>query len=93
MSKADLILTVTDRYNSEAYSAWFRAQGIPLVLTLLGRGTATTEILDYLSLEATSGSSGVSTFAAEITIDSQGALSSALRAALRAVALGTGLRA
>lgn len=53
MGKADLIITVTDRYNSEAYSAWFRAQGIPLVLTLLGRGTATMEILDYLSLEAT----------------------------------------
>ena len=53
MSKADLIITVTERYNSEAFSAWFRAQGIPLVLTMLGRGTATTEILDYLSLEAT----------------------------------------
>lgn len=32
--------------------------------------------LTYLSLEATAGSSGVSTFAATITIDSQGALSS-----------------
>lgn len=32
--------------------------------------------LSYLSLEATSSSSGVSTFAAEITIDSKGALSS-----------------
>lgn len=32
--------------------------------------------LSYLSLEATSGSSGVSTFAATITIDSQGELSS-----------------
>lgn len=32
--------------------------------------------LSYLSLEATSNSSGVSTFAAEITIDSQGELSS-----------------
>lgn len=32
--------------------------------------------LTYLSLEATSGSSGVSTFAAEITIDSKGELSS-----------------
>ena len=53
MSKANLIITVTERYNSEAFSAWFRAQGIPLVLTMLGRGTATTEILDYLSLEAT----------------------------------------
>ena len=53
MGGADLIITITDRYNSEAFSAWFQGQGIPLVLTTLGRGTATTEILDYLSLEAT----------------------------------------
>lgn len=33
-------------------------------------------VLSYLSLEATSGSSGVSTFAAKITIDSKGELSS-----------------
>ncbi len=53
MNGADLIITVTDRYNSEAFSAWFQARNIPLVLTVLGRGTATTEVLDYLSLEAT----------------------------------------
>ena len=53
MGGADLIITITDRYNSEAFAAWFQAQGIPLVLTMLGRGTATTEILDCLGLEAT----------------------------------------
>ena len=53
MGGADLIVTITDRYNSEAFAAWFQAQGIPMVLTVLGRGTATTEILDYLNLEAT----------------------------------------
>lgn len=53
MGGADLIVTITDRYNSEAFSAWFQAQGIPMVLTVLGRGTATTEILDYFNLEAT----------------------------------------
>lgn len=53
MGGADLIITITDRYNSEAFAAWFQARDIPLVLTVLGRGTATTEILDYLNLEAT----------------------------------------
>lgn len=53
MSGADFIITITDRYNSEAFAAWFQNRGIPVVLTALGRGTATTEILDYLSLEAT----------------------------------------
>lgn len=53
MNGADFIITITDRYNSEAFAAWFQNKGIPLVLTMLGRGTATTEILDYLSLEAT----------------------------------------
>lgn len=53
MSKADLVLTITDRGRGEAFSAWFQEQGIPLVLTTLGRGTATTEILDCLGLEDT----------------------------------------
>ena len=53
MSKADLVLTITDRGRGEEFSAWFQEQGIPLVLTTLGRGTATTEILDCLGLEDT----------------------------------------
>lgn len=53
MGGADLIITITDRYNSGAFAAWFQARDIPLVLTVLGRGTATTEVLDYLNLEAT----------------------------------------
>ena len=52
MSGVNLIITITDRENSEEFSAWFRAQDIPLVLTVYGNGTATTEILDCLGLEA-----------------------------------------
>ena len=48
-----MVLTVTDRHLSEEYAAWYHRQGVPLVLTMFGRGTATTEILDYLGLEAT----------------------------------------
>ena len=50
---ADLILTITDRSRGGDFSAWFREQGATLVLTALGRGTATTEVLDCLGLEAT----------------------------------------
>lgn len=53
MGKADLMITITDRSRCEEFSAWFQEQGIPLVLTTLGQGTATTEILDCLGLEDT----------------------------------------
>lgn len=49
---ADLILTITDRSRGGEFAAWFQEQGATLVLTALGRGTATTEILDCLGLEA-----------------------------------------
>lgn len=52
MSGVDLIITITDRSRSGVFDAWFREHGVPLVLTALGRGTATTEVLDYLGLEA-----------------------------------------
>lgn len=48
MQGVDLIITITDRDRCEDFNAWFRSQGIPLVLTALGQGTATTEILDCL---------------------------------------------
>ena len=50
---ADLIITITDRSRGSEFAAWFRDRGATLVLTALGRGTATTEILDCLGLEAT----------------------------------------
>lgn len=53
MGGANLMITITDRSRGGEFAAWFQSQGIPLVLTVLGRGTATTEILDCLGLEAT----------------------------------------
>ena len=53
MGGADLMITITDRSRDGEIAAWFQSQGIPLVLTVLGQGTATTEILDCLGLEAT----------------------------------------
>ena len=49
---ADFIITITDRSRGGEFAAWFQGQGATLVLTALGRGTATTEILDCLGLEA-----------------------------------------
>ena len=53
MGAANLIITITDRSRGGEFAAWFQSQGIPLVLATPGRGTATTEILDCLGLEAT----------------------------------------
>ena len=53
MGRANLVITITDRSRHEEFTAWFQEQGIPLVLTTFGRGTATTEILDCLGLEDT----------------------------------------
>ena len=47
------MITITDRSCCGEFAAWYQEQGIPLVLTALGSGTATTEILDCLGLEAT----------------------------------------
>ena len=51
---ADFIITITDRSRGGEFAAWFQGQGATLVLTALARGTATTEILDCLGLEAPS---------------------------------------
>nr|WP_325184842.1 P-II family nitrogen regulator [uncultured Oscillibacter sp.] len=53
MGGADLMIAITDRSRGGEFAAWFQSQGVPLVLTVLGQGTATTEILDCLGLEAT----------------------------------------
>ena len=52
MGGAVLMITITDRSRCGEFAAWYQEQGIPLVLTALGSGTATTEILDCLGLEA-----------------------------------------
>ena len=53
MQGVDLIITITDRSRADQFASWFRSRGISLVLTALGQGTATTEVLDFLGLEAT----------------------------------------
>ncbi len=52
MRETVLSIMITDRDYEEEFAAWHQEKGIPLVLTVLGEGTATTEILDYLGLEA-----------------------------------------
>ena len=53
MGGAVLMIAITDRSRGKEFAAWMHSQDIPLVLEVLGRGTATTEILDCLGLEAT----------------------------------------
>ena len=53
MGGAVLIITIRERSLQEEFSQWFQEENIPLVLTTYGRGTATTEILDFLGLEDT----------------------------------------
>lgn len=49
----NLIALVVDRDRAGAVSELLEGQKLPLVLTLLARGTATSEILDLYGLEAT----------------------------------------
>ena len=64
--------------NIDELDADYLKEGMDVYLyrTTSSRTVSYPATLTYLSLEATSGSSGVSTFAAEITIDSKGELSS-----------------
>lgn len=53
MDSAVLMIVITDRSRGGEFAAWFQSQGAALVLSALGQGTAATEVLDYLGLEAT----------------------------------------
>ena len=53
MDRAVFMIAITDRSRGGEFAAWFQSQGANLVLSALGQGTATTEVLDYLGLEAT----------------------------------------
>ena len=53
MDRAVLMIVITDRSRGGEFASWFQAQGATLILSALGRGTAATEVLDYLGLEAT----------------------------------------
>jgi len=46
------MITITERNLGEDFAAWYQNQGISLVLTAFGQGTATTEVLNFLGLEA-----------------------------------------
>lgn len=52
MHGVDLIITITNRSRCGEFAVWYQDHGVSLVLTALGRGTATAEILDCLGLEA-----------------------------------------
>ena len=55
MKRLYLMITITNRVvGSGRFVDFYRAFGAPVVFTALGRGTATTEILDCLGLEAPS---------------------------------------
>nr|WP_325212658.1 P-II family nitrogen regulator [uncultured Oscillibacter sp.] len=53
MDRAVLMIVITDRSRGGDFASWFQAQGATLILSALGQGTAATEVLDYLGLEAT----------------------------------------
>ena len=53
MDRAVLMIVITDRSRGAKFASWFQDQGAALILSALGRGTAATEVLDYLGLEAT----------------------------------------
>ena len=53
MINLELLIVITDRSNSESFVNIYHENGIPLALSLLGRGTATQEILDMFSLTET----------------------------------------
>lgn len=53
MDRADLMIVITDRSRGGEFASWFQTQGATLILSALGQGTAATEVLDYLGLEAT----------------------------------------
>ena len=53
MDSAVLMIVITDRSRGGEFASWFQAQGATLILSALGQGTAATEVLDYLGLEAT----------------------------------------
>ena len=48
----NLIAAVVDRDRAEAMSELFEGQGLPIVLAMLARGTASSETLDLYGLEA-----------------------------------------
>ena len=49
----NFLISVLDRDRAEAMAAIYKDHGLPMILTFLGRGTATGEVLDLYGLHAT----------------------------------------
>lgn len=52
MSELHLMVTITDRKLAKKFTRFYQSQGIDIMLTTSGRGTAVSEVLDYFGLEA-----------------------------------------
>ncbi len=53
LSKLSLIVTIVGRGSGEAVAALLRARGVLYNMILLGKGTANSDLLDYLGLGST----------------------------------------
>ena len=52
MSELYLMTTISDRNQIRRFLLFYKEYGVSVVLTALGRGTASSEMLDYFGLEA-----------------------------------------
>lgn len=52
MSTLYLMVTITDRRLAKRFTRFYQSQGLEVLLTTSGRGTAVSEVLDYFGLEA-----------------------------------------
>lgn len=53
MSRIYMMITVTDRNQNGKFLSFYQEYGIDAYLNMLGRGTASSEVLSYMGLEAT----------------------------------------
>ena len=51
MSKVYWMVTITGRDQGERFSSMHKSEKIPVILVALGKGTASSEVLDCLGLE------------------------------------------
>ena len=51
MSKVYWMVTITGRDQGERFSSMYKSEKIPVILVALGKGTASSEVLDCLGLE------------------------------------------
>ena len=51
MSRIYWMVTITGRDQGERFSSMYKTENLPVILVTLGKGTASSEVLDYLGLE------------------------------------------